>query len=79
MLCKYTVEDKNGNTRVLKAYHRPNILDQFDDEGELYPYDVERLYGFINNDEDMILLQYYIIDPLTKELNHFLSDDIVKK
>jgi hypothetical protein len=77
MLCKYIVEDIHGNKQSLKAFPRPNVLDQFDDEGEMYPYDVERLYGFINNDEDMVLLQYYIIDPLTKDLNQFLLSDIV--
>jgi hypothetical protein len=72
MLCKYTIEDIYGKTTSFKTYTRPNIKKQFDDQGELYDFDVERLYGFINNNDDMVLMQYFIVDPLTKELDDFL-------
>lgn len=76
-LCHYTVTNRKGETTRLSTMLRPNVNKQFDDSGIFYPFDVERLYGFINNNEDMVLMQYFTIDPITYELQDFLLNTAI--
>lgn len=71
ILCRYTVEDAKGRKVVLKTYPRPNFKNTYDEEGNFYNNDVDRFYGVINNDVDLILLQYTYFDLLTKVLDDF--------
>ena len=60
----YTVNDTNGNSRTLKTYHRPNFSQVMEDDGSFYEWDVDFLYGIIEEDNVVVLLQYYILDPI---------------
>jgi hypothetical protein len=72
---KFSVTDKNGETKVLKTYLRQNTAGSMDDNGELYPYDIDRLYGVINDDTEAVLLQYYVIDPITFRKSDFAIEN----
>lgn len=71
-ITKYTIVDKNGNSKNLKTYKRHNIGNLLDDDGNLYEWDVENLYGIIENDSEVVILQYYIIDPINYKKSYFL-------
>lgn len=64
VLATYSVEDVNGHKRTLRTYLRPNTSGIVDDNGEPYPWDIDRLYGIIDNKE-AVLIQFYTLDPLT--------------
>lgn len=64
VLARYTVEDIKGKKRSFKTHYRQNINKYMDDDGNLYNWDIDRLYGVID-DKEVVLLQYYIIDPIT--------------
>lgn len=70
-MCIYTVEDRSGTKKTLKTFSRPNFKNVYDDEGNFYNNDVDRFYGVINNDKDLVLLQYINFDLLTKKLSDF--------
>jgi len=70
VVAKISVLDTKGKTQALKTYYRQNINQAMDDDGKLYEYDIDRLYGIIN-DKEVVLLQYYIIDPLTVKKSDF--------
>jgi hypothetical protein len=71
ILVQFDITDKNGITNTLKTYRRQNITQQYDDQGNPYEWDIDNLYGIINNDTEAVILQYYIIDPISFILSDF--------
>ncbi len=71
----YSIEDRNGEVKTMKTYYRQNMNNAFQDDGELYEWDVDHLYGVIENDTEIVLLQYYIIDPISLKKSSFLRQD----
>ncbi|NLA24389.1 MAG: hypothetical protein GX879_05425, partial [Bacteroidales bacterium] len=51
--------------------------DNWDEEGNFYNNDVDRFYGVINDDQDLILFQYINFDPLTKKPEDFKQANAV--
>ncbi len=68
-----TVEDKNGKKKTARIHYRPNY-DSAPDKtcNKINKFDPDRLYAFIHNNKDLVLIQYYVFDPVFKELNYFL-------
>lgn len=65
-----SVEDIYGTKNSLKIYRKPpnQELDEF---GQKAKFDYDRAYGVLNDADELILLQYYIFDPLLKEIDYF--------
>jgi hypothetical protein len=74
MAVRYEVEDRSGKVTSFRAYLRKNINQAVDDEGNLYDWDIDRLYGVINDDSEVIFLQYYILDPISWSIQNFRLD-----
>ena len=67
-----TVEDRSGLKKTLRMYLRPNYDKEVDENtDEVYLWDANRMYGFINNDKDMVIIQYFVFDPVIKEVVSF--------
>lgn len=73
-ICIYTVEDIKGKKTRVKTYPRPNFKNTYDEEGHFYNNDIDRFYGVINNNKDLIMLQYINFDLLTKNPDDFLAN-----
>ena len=71
VMTQYEVTDKNNQTKIIKTYKRQNEMQLLNNEGNLFDFDVDYLYGVINNDKELVLLQYYVIDPITLTINDF--------
>ena len=69
-MAEFIVENIYNDKITLKTYRRPNYRGLTNDEGEEYPYDLDFLYGITQTNE-LVLVQYYVIDPLYKELSDF--------
>jgi hypothetical protein len=68
-----SVTDKNGSINSMKGYRRPTSLVSEVAEGEEKPpFDVDRMYGMINNGKDFVLIQYYQFDKVIKPVGWFL-------
>jgi hypothetical protein len=73
ILARYTIEDFKAKKKSFKTHYRQNINQYMDDDGKLYDWDIDRLYGVID-DKEVVLLQYYIIDPITVGKSDFAID-----
>ncbi|MBU8893936.1 MAG: DUF4340 domain-containing protein [Bacteroidales bacterium] len=65
-----SVEDINGSINELKIYRRPSEK-EFDEFGEKIKYDFNRAYASFNENNELLIIQYYIFDPLLKEIDYF--------
>lgn len=68
-----TLETKNGNKTMLEAYRKKT----FPDKRSHIPtpeYDVDLMFGRING-EDLVLIQYYVFDPVLIGLDYFLTGE----
>ena len=72
ILGSFTVENIKGEKNNITTYRRPNTTGLFDPDGNLFEYDVDNLYGVLNNNE-VVILQYPIIDPIMFTKQDFLG------
>jgi len=65
-----TVEDINGIKNNIKIFQKKseNRIDGF---GEKTEFDLNRAYALLNNNHELLLIQYYVFDPLLKEIDYF--------
>ena len=72
--CAYSIEvtDTSGHKTFVKMYHRPAQPDEVDEKtGEPRKYDIDRLFAFINDDRDFVLIQYYSFGKLLQPVEYF--------
>lgn len=67
----YAVTNQLGIRKEVKAYLKPVPAGYQDYDGNDIQYDLDRLYGYIDN-RDFVVIQYYVFDPLTKARQDFL-------
>lgn len=65
------VKDFVGNGDKIVAYHMPNYRELLDHKGEPFMYDVDRMYGYLNN-ELFLFIQFATFDKITLPKSHFL-------
>ena len=65
-----SLEERNGDIKKLKTFYRPNdgLLDS---KGELLKYDPDHEYAITGDDDELLLIQYYVFHPLFKNLSYF--------
>jgi hypothetical protein len=68
-----SVTDRKGQKNTLKLYYRPNISGANDDNGKTLPFDPDAMYGVLQGDKDVVVCQYFVFDPLMKEIKYFLK------
>jgi len=67
-----TLTDTTGKVNVVKTFRLVNDNGDFDEEGNLLPYDRDRLYALINGGKEFVLIQYFVFDPITRPLSYLL-------
>ena len=65
-----SVEDIKGFTNELKIYRKPSEK-EFDEFGKKIKYDFNSAYALFNENNELLIIQYYIFDPLLKEIDYF--------
>jgi hypothetical protein len=40
--------------------------------------DVDRMFAFVNDDRDFVLVQYYIFDKLLKDVNYYVAGNPIQ-
>ena len=73
----FTVEDVNGIKNIIKTRLVPNIDTTLDDKGNIvvHKYDIDRMYCFMNDDSEVVTVQYFVFDPLIKDIKEFIKKD----
>ena len=68
--CRITVEDITENVTKISFFRKApeNKFDEFDHSVD---YDFNRAYAVLNDNRELIIIQYYIFDPLFKEIDYF--------
>ncbi|MFQ3579121.1 MAG: DUF4340 domain-containing protein [Bacteroidales bacterium] len=70
MVFEMSVVDVNENKKSFKAYYRQNLDKLLDDNGELYPFDIDRMYAIVD-DKEVVLIQFYVVDQYTVKKDYF--------
>ena len=65
-----TVKDFSKNQNQLKIYRKP-AEQEFDEYGKKALFDYNKAFAVFNNSNELILIHYYNIDPLLKEIDYF--------
>jgi len=68
----YTVELKSGRKTSLKLFNVPVTKEEMEKYKQVIPFDPDRMYGFFNNDEEIVTVQTQLIYPITKEFGDFV-------
>lgn len=70
-----TLTDVAGNINRVKTFRLRNKTGDFDESGNLLPYDRNRLYALINDGKEFVLIQYFVFDPITRPLSYLLRQE----
>lgn len=68
--CKISIIDFDDYKNSLTIYRKPPET-EFDEFGDKAKYDYNRAYAVFNQNNELIVIQYYIFDPLLKEIDYF--------
>lgn len=69
-LHKITLVNKDGDAVEMKTFpKRVQLLKGFPEED--HAMDVDRLYGLVNDDRDLVLIQYYIFDKVLHDITYY--------
>ena len=66
-----TVTDNKNNKKSIKLYQKPLSSGPVEYEGDTINLDIERMHGIIN-DNDFVVAQYHVFDPLTVDISYFM-------
>ena len=68
-----TVVDNAGNQHIVKTYHRKNPTGETDENGGYVPFDRDRMYATINNARELVLVQFFVFDPLIQPISAYIK------
>jgi len=68
-----TLTDLKGEVTQIRTFHKKNDAGSIDLHGNLYVYDLDRLYGLVNDGKDFVLIQYYVFEKILRPLGYFMA------
>lgn len=68
-----TVTDNKGETNKVTFFARNNLKKQHGEDGELLPYDPIRMNALMENEQEVVLVQYYIFGKVLPPVDYFLQ------
>lgn len=74
-----SLTDRNGNTTTVKSYRKKSRYVKGHEPENPSEYDVDRMYANINDDKEVILIQFFVFDKLLKEIDYFKTDPVHTK
>ncbi len=76
-LHRITLVNKDGESVQMKTYKKrvQRILDIPEED---HAFDVDRMYAFINDDRDLVLIQYYTFDKILKDVNYYIAGNPIQ-
>lgn len=70
-LHKIKLIDNEGTVYQLTTFTKKKLADHLDLEDKLVPVDLDRMYALINDNQDLVLLQYYVFDKVLRPVIYF--------
>lgn len=65
-----SVKDDSNHENKITIYRKPATI-ELDEFGNKVRFDYDLAYATLNNNQELITIQYYIFDPLLKEIDYF--------
>jgi hypothetical protein len=67
-----TLTDRDGNVNKVKLFAKGSFAPLLAGDGDrMEPVDLDRAYALVNNEEDFVLVQYFVFDKVTRPLSVF--------
>lgn len=67
-----TLEDIDGEINKVKIFRKKSFAPLFTEDGaRMEPVDLDRAYALVNDEEDFVLIQYFVFDRVTRTLDFF--------
>ena len=74
---KITLVDKEGKASSMKTF-RKKVESVFDIPETEYMDDNDRMYGLVNNDRDLVLIQNYIFDKILRDITYYQAGNPIQ-
>lgn len=66
-----TLREKDGDEFVVRTFRKGGFSEIYDVEGvALEPFDLDRLYAFVNDERDFVLIQYFVFDKVVRTASY---------
>lgn len=67
-----SLAEKDGDTTLVKTFRKGGFSQIFEDvEGvSMHPFDLDRLYAYLNDDKDFVLIQYFVFDRVLRTASY---------
>lgn len=66
-----TITDNKGKVKTLRTFLKRPMREILDENGKKIEFDVDRMYGQIDNSDKLVLLQYFIFDKILRPVYDF--------
>lgn len=66
-----TLKEKDGDEFRVRTFRKGGFSQLYDNEGAaLEPFDLDRLYAFVNDEKDFVLIQYFVFDKVLRTASY---------
>ena len=66
-----TLQDRDGDEFVVRTFRKSGISRFYDKEGAaLEPVDLDRMYAYVNEGSDFVLIQYFVFDKVLRTASY---------
>lgn len=66
-----TLKEKDGDEFVVRTFRKGGFSQFYEEDGAIIaPFDLDRLYAYINDDRDFVLLQYFVFDKVLRTASY---------
>lgn len=66
---RFTVKNTSNETFKVTTYRILSKGGDYDEKGNLLPYNPDRMFALVNDDRDFVLIQYFVFERLTVPLS----------
>ena len=71
MAHRITLKEKDGDEVVVRTFRKGGFSQFYEEDGAtIAPFDLDRLYAYINDDRDFVLLQYFVFDKVLRTASY---------
>jgi hypothetical protein len=71
-----TLTDREGKVNKVKIFAKMGFAPLYSEDGAaLEPLDLDRAYALVNEEEDFVLIQYYVFDQVTRTLGSLMGKE----
>jgi len=69
-----SLTDRTGKTFIVTTFKKQAPAGQMDNQGKPLAYDHERMFALVNDNKDLVFVQFFVLDHILKPLPYFLKN-----